>query len=476
MISSQPAPKIEDDRVVNEVGLIGALLHYQDPVLYRAAAAICEPDHFFEGLNARLFFTIGRGVDAGLSGFPLIHWLMAEMRGDETMTDLGWSSSQMVAFYCGQACLPAIAIEGAARQVKHDCLSVKLSAAVEDGDTAAAEEIAAEMERLSKAHLTKDSSCAKIGAISSAVVNRVSEAYAHGVLTDDMAYPGSDRLADCIGGWRRGRLYVVGGRPGSGKTTVGLSLLLRTALKGHGVLLFELEMGSHELMEMALCDLAWSKKERIEYRDLSSSTALRSQGMDRKIEAIIEADRALRATPFIISDAPGLTIAEIRSRAMQHAQRLEADGKRLDVICIDHLNLVKSSARYSGNKVAETEEVSNAFKALAKELKCAVVVLCQLNRGVESREDKRPGLADLRWTGAIEQDADVVMFVYRESYYLQKPVDDPTEDIVRLDRLREVENKLEIIVAKHRGGPTPTLDFYCDMGCAVVRDLVQARR
>jgi replicative DNA helicase len=270
-----------------------------------------------------------------------------------------------------------------------------------------------------------------------------------------------------MGGWRRGRLYVIGGRPGAGKTTAALSLLLRTAERGHGVLMFELEMTAQELTEIALCDMAWSSKARIEYRDLSTFTDISQD----KVERLCAADNRLQRLPFVISDSPGLTIAEIRSQAMQYAQRLEASGSRLEVVCIDHLNLVKATGRYQSNKVAETEEVSNALKALAKELKCAVVVLCQLNRGVEGRDDKRPGLADLRWSGAIEQDADMVMFVYREAYYLSKPVDDPTADIERQDRLREVQNRLEVIVAKHRGGPTPVLEFFCDMGCGVVRDM-----
>lgn len=471
MIASQPAPKIEDDRVVNEVGLIGALLHYQDPVLYRAAAAICEPDHFFEGLNARIFFTIGRGVDAGLSGFPLIRWLMAEMRGDETMTDIGWSSSQMVAFYCGQAFLPAIAVEGAARQVKHDCLSVQLSAAVEDGDTAAAEEIAAEMERLSKAHLTPNGGATDLMSVSQEVLTNLSNAFAAGGAVKDYAFAGSRELEKVIGGWRRGRFYVLAGRPGMGKTTTGLSWLLRTAGRGHGVLFVSLEMGKEELSEISMCDVAYDRRDRIEYRDLSPMTVMQ-KGFEARYERISQASRKLSNIPFRISDKSGQTIAEIRSQAQQYAQRLQAEGKRLDVVCIDHLNLIRASDRYHGSKTAETEEVSAALKQLAKELQCAVICLCQLNRAVEGREEKRPNLSDLRWSGAIEQDADVVMFVYREAYYLERSKhDDMAEENDRLSRLGQVGNKLEVSFGKHRGGPCPVLEFFCDMGCGVIRDL-----
>lgn len=457
----------EDDWHLDEVSLLGCILHNQDPTLYRAAAAIIGPEHFFDPFHSRIFEAMGKGFDAGLANWPWSHWLMVELRDDVYLKDLNWTASAMVARYIRESYCPPLGIEGAARQIKHNWCSLRLEQAVDDGDTASAETIAAEMERLRRAHLTKDQGIDRVGNVANGVVERLSDLLANGVLPDHSAWPGSSRLADVLGGWRRGRLYVIGGRPGAGKTTTALSWLLRTAEKGHGVMMFELEMTAHELTEVALCDIAWSRDSRIEYRDVSNMTNI-SPG---QVDKLARANHRLQGLPFVISDTPGLTIADIRSQALQYGQRLEAVGKRLDVVCIDHLNLVKASGRYQGNKVAETEEVSNALKALAKELKCAVVVLCQLNRGVEGREDKRPGLADLRWSGAVEQDADVVMFVYREAYYLSKPVDDPTADIERQDRLREVENRLEVIVAKHRGGPTPALEFFCDMGCGAVRDM-----
>lgn len=110
-------------------------------------------------------------------------------------------------------------------------------------------------------------------------------------------------------------------------------------------------------------------------------------------------------------------------------------------------------------------------KLLPRRHGVAIICLVQLNRGLEGRDDKRPSLSDLRWSGAIEQDADVVGFVYREAYYLSKPLDDPTKEQERQDKLREKQFDLELIIGKHRGGPTPTLHFYCDIGCGVVRDI-----
>jgi len=263
---------------------------------------------------------------------------------------------------------------------------------------------------------------------------------------------------------------VIAGRPGMGKSTVALSFLLRTALKGHGVMFFSLEMSREELTEMALCDLSWRGSTRVEYRDIQGSRVM-DTGFVARFESISEVRPLIESAPFMIADQPGLTINQIRAQAAQYAQRLSTQGQRLDVICVDHLNLISPSDAYRGNKAAETEEISMSLKRLAKELDIAVISLVQLNRAVEGREDKRPGLSDLRWSGAIEQDADVVMFVYREAYYLErKKHDDMSEESARREILQRKQNNLELIIAKHRGGPCPVLEFYCDMGCAVVRD------
>jgi replicative DNA helicase len=471
---SSPTKNRDDDRFANELGLLGALLAYADPALYRAAAAICEGQHFHDAFNARLFEAIGRGVESGLHSFRLTHWIIGEIKGDQALRELGVSASAMVARYCASA-FPAIAVEGAARQVRHDHLSVELAISVEDGMTGAAEEIAAEMERLSRAHLQSDTGLQQIGAAASDVLNALSAAYQSPDSAADFAYPGSYQMRQLIGGWRRGRLYILAGRPSMGKTTVALSWLLRTAKQGHGVFLASLEMGRQELVEVALCDISYDRHNRVEYRDIAA-TAVRNAGFEEKFRHVYAALPRLAELPIMISDRASQTVAEIRSQAQQYAQRLAAEGKRLDVIAIDHMNKIKASGAYAGNKVAETEEISAALKQLAKDLQCAVICLCQLNRAVEGREEKRPGLSDLRWSGAIEQDADVVMFVYREAYYLERSKhDDMDRERDRGLRLEAARNRLEVIFGKHRGGPCPVLEFYADMGCGAIRDMEAGR-
>lgn len=467
--SFAPVDIFIQDRFDKEASLIGALLHYQDPSDYLAASVICQPEHFLDTFNARLFGVIGKAVDAGLKSFPLFQYVVAQLREDPTLKDAKATVKTLLENYIRSA-VPKLGIEGAAREVKKGWLNDLLKASVEEGSPGESETYAAEMERLSRAHLDKNEGVTTATKASTEIVERLADLHQNGALAPDFVYPGSYDLSRVVKGWRRGRFYVIAGRPGMGKSTTALSLLVHTAKQGAGVLFFSLEMTNAELMEMALCDLAWSRFHRIEYRDLSEPMKDTTES-ERRFEKIREAGDTLAGYPLTLMDRGGMTIADIRSQALMQAQRLAAQGKRLEVVAIDHLGLIKPSGKYAGNKVAETEEISAALKALAKELNVAVIALVQLNRGVEGREDKRPSLSDLRWSGAIEQDSDVVMFVYREAYYLTKPVSDPMEDAARMDKLQAVKNELEVIFAKHRGGPCPTIKMFCDMGCGVVRDL-----
>jgi replicative DNA helicase len=459
------------NRFDTEASLIGALFNYQDASDCRLASDIVQPEQFLDPFNARVFGVICQGAESGLSKFPLFGYVVAQMRDDATLAEIKMTIVAMIAKYVALSC-PQIGISACARQVRHDWLNDKLKIAVEDGDTGEAELLAAEMERLSRAHLEQHGDLVAIGTTVTTIVDRLADLHQNGKEAPDYTYPGSHDLAKIIKGWRRGRFYVIAGRPGMGKSTTALSWLVNTARFGAGVMMFSLEMTSPELTEIALCDLAWTRHTRIEYRDLGTPLVDIAKSESR-FERIREASERLAKYPFSIMDRGGVTIAEIRSQATQQAQRLAAQGKRLEVIAIDHLGLIKASSKYSGNKAAETEEISASIKMLAKELDVAVIALVQLNRGVESREEKRPSLSDLRWSGAIEQDADVVMFVFRESYYLTKHHSDMAEEEKRKNDYELSKNKLEIIWAKHRGGPCPTVDFFCDLGCGVVRDMEQ---
>jgi len=277
------------------------------------------------------------------------------------------------------------------------------------------------------------------------------------------------RALDVVtGGWKRKEFAILAGRPSMGKSTVALSSLVRTAQSGVGVVLFSLEMSQEALSMRCLSDLAWSRDIVVPYADVMAQR-LTPQQEDRL--GVVTAHYEM--LPLIVDDQRGLTVAEIAARARAYGQKLERDGQRLGLVVVDHLGLIKPSGRYAGNKVQEVGEVSDALATLAKDQNVAVLALHQLNRGTEGRENKRPTLADLRNSGDLEQDADLVCFAYRQSYYLERAKCDPgsQQELQRQTELDACRNTLDILIAKNRNGPTESVTLFCDMASNVVRDL-----
>jgi len=264
-------------------------------------------------------------------------------------------------------------------------------------------------------------------------------------------------------GMARGDYIVLAGRPSMGKSAVALSAALAAARSGVGVAYFSAEMTSEQLALRALTDASWINDSPIAY-----SEAHRAAIDDRQMMRLLEASPKLAGMPLVVDPQPGLTVAQISTRARRIAREMEQAGHTLGLVVIDHMGLVRSSNRYAGNVVQETKETSNALKPLAKDLGVAVLALCQLNRSTETREDKRPSLADLRWSGSIEEDADTVVGVFREAYHLERKATLTDDEVVRLDRAR---NTIELLILKQRMGPTKTVVAFADIASNVVRDL-----
>lgn len=271
-------------------------------------------------------------------------------------------------------------------------------------------------------------------------------------------------LDKATGGWRRGQFIILAGRPSMGKSTVALSSLIRTAQAGHGVLFFSLEMQERELIARALADLSYTEPP-IAYSDL------RPKQPERVIARLMEAQRKLANIPLEIDATPNLSVEEINSRALAASERLEAKGKRLGLVVVDHLLKVAPSGRYAGNPVKELDEISQAMPNMAKRLGVAVMGLHQLNRDNEDRDNKRPRLDDLRGSGSIEQDADVVMFCFRPAYHFERQ--QGKDDADRREQeafLSVVKYDLELQIAKQRNGPPDIVNLWCDMASNAVRN------
>ena len=254
-------------------------------------------------------------------------------------------------------------------------------------------------------------------------------------------------LDDRLGGLHKQDLIIIAGRPSMGKTALATNIAFNAAENIQkqnnktSVAFFSLEMSSEQLSTRIL-----SEQSRIKSNDIR-----RGKINQEDFEKFIEASKNLENLPLHIDDTPAITISALSNRARRLKRK-----QGLDLIVIDYIQLMKSSGYRNEGRVLEIAEITQGLKALAKELDVPVLALSQLSRQVEQREDKKPQLADLRESGSIEQDADVVMFVFREQYYLEKqePKLGTAEHVEWQEKMNQVHNQAEIIIGKQRHGPT----------------------
>ena len=262
-----------------------------------------------------------------------------------------------------------------------------------------------------------------------------------------------------LGGLHDSDLLILAGRPSMGKTALATNIAVNAAKayvpekaadgtykakEGARVGFFSLEMSSDQLAGRILAEFSNVPSDRIRRGDIS----------EEDFVEIYDAAGRLESLPLYIDDTGGLTIAQVAARA-RRLKRMHG----LDLLVIDYLQLLAGSKKVSEGRVQELTEITTGLKALAKELAVPIVALSQLSRQVESREDKRPQLSDLRESGSIEQDADVVMFVYREEYYLGRaePREGTPEHLEWQQTMDEVHGQAEVIIGKQRHGPIGTV-------------------
>ncbi len=263
-----------------------------------------------------------------------------------------------------------------------------------------------------------------------------------------------------LGGLQDSDLVIIAGRPGMGKTALATNIAFNLARRyrkdsddnqsGGIVGFFSLEMPAVQLVARILATVSRIPVAR-----------LRTGKLDQvDLDRYIDAARDLQACPLYIDETAAMPIAQLATRA-----RRQKETKGLDLLIVDYIQLVQASSSSNEGRVHQIAEITQGLKAIAKELKIPVIALSQLSRGVESRDDNWPQLSDLRDSGAIEQDADVVLFVYRKQYYLEqkKPDEDDSAAIEKWKaRMEDVQGRAEIIIAKHRQGPTGTVKMSFD--------------
>jgi replicative DNA helicase len=264
-----------------------------------------------------------------------------------------------------------------------------------------------------------------------------------------------------VGGLQRSDLVILAGRPGMGKTALATNIAFNIAkayqgekqpdgtiktVNGGIVGFFSLEMSAEQLATRIIA----------EQSGVPSFKIRRGSITEPDFYKITEAARDMQTTPFHIDQTGGISIAQLAARA----RRLKRQ-RGLDVLVVDYIQLLSGSSKKGDSRVQEVTEITTGLKALAKELDVPILALSQLSRQVESRDDKRPQLSDLRESGSIEQDADVVMFVFREEYYLKnKEPKMGTEEYFKWQSdMAQVHGKAEVIIGKQRHGPTGSIQL-----------------
>ena len=423
--SSASPGRVPPHNLQAEESLLGAMLLSRDAIA--VASEILDADHFYKPAHGHIFEAITSLAAAGEPADPVT---VADELARAGLLDAVGGPPALVSL---QAATPAISNAGryAAIIEEHALLRRLIGVAGEIAEMSYGlpDDVAKTVDHAESlvfevAQRRVTDSMAPIHDLLTTNLDRLESLYDRGDAITGLPTGFLD-LDDLLSGLQPNALYVVGARPSMGKTALALGIASNAAIEsGRPVLLFSLEMGQLELTQRLLCSEAKVDSRKIRNGSLSESDWSK----------IAHATGRLAEAPIWIDDNPNLTIMEIRSKA----RRLRSRLGDLGLVVVDYLQLMtgRSSAE---NRQVEVSEISRGLKILARELECPVVALSQLSRQLEMRADKRPMLADLRESGSIEQDADVVMFIYRDEVYSPDSTDRGTA---------------EILVSKHRNGPT----------------------
>ncbi len=453
-----------------EQALIGAIL--ANNKTFEKVSEFLRPEHFADPVHAKVFDIISKLITRGhvadtitLKNYFEQDGSLEEVGGYKYLIKLSDSATPLTnAEYYAQF----IYDKYLRRELIATGYEIATTAAKEDLDSDATEQIEAAEKRLFDLANQGETSTGFVDFATALTdsVQHIEAAYQKEGKISGLP-TGLDALDAKTGGLNDSDLIILAGRPAMGKTALATNIAYNVAdflahdketpAKNRGVAFFSLEMSADQLASRILSTVTQTNGHKMRTGELDNAEFTRIAAAVRELEEI----------PLYIDDTPGLNINAIRTRA----RRLKRN-KGLGLIVIDYIQLINGtgSKKNDGNRVQELSEISRGLKILAKELQVPVIALSQLNRGVESRDDKRPLMSDLRESGSIEQDADIVMFVFRENYYIkneqpkQKAGELPEHLQKRMDewdaRCRATENVAEVIIGKQRHGPTGTVQLF----------------
>jgi replicative DNA helicase len=465
-----------------EQALLGALLY--DNAAFERLSDTLQARHFYEPFHQRLYTAIEEYVRKGMLAEPIV--LVERFRRDPAFEELG--GVRYFADLVDRA--PPIANAADYGRVVYD-LAVRreliriggevAKAAHEDVETAARDQIERAESHLYE--LAEHGSSTSSGFVPFADALAGAVSMAHEAFERDGGLAGlATGLHDLdrkLGGLHGSDLLILAGRPSMGKTALATNIAFNVArayawepqpdgtrktVRGGVVAFYSLEMSAQQLAMRLLADVSGVSSDRLRKGEIDAADFAKVR------EAAIE----IQESPFYIDDTGGLSLAKLTARARRLKRR-----SGLDLIVVDYLQLVTASeGKQAQGRVQEVSEITMGLKALAKELSVPVLALSQLSRQVEQREDKRPQLSDLRESGSIEQDADAVMFVYRESYYLGRaePREGSPEHLTWQEEMDKLRHVAEVIIGKQRHGPIGTVKLSFNEDTVRFGDLAQSQR
>ncbi|QOL80596.1 replicative DNA helicase [Pseudooceanicola spongiae] len=460
--ASVEMPDTMPHSVEAEQQLLGAILTNND--VYDRIAQIIGARHFYDPVHARIFEIAAARIAKNNLASPVT--LKAFLADDEGLKELGGPS--YLAKLAGAA-VSSFAVRDYAQMiydlaVRRELIrlgqDISAAATKVDIDNDPSEQIVQAEQKLYKLSEQGQSETGFVSFLK-AVTDAVQVANAAYMREGGLAGI-STGLIDMdrkLGGLHKSDLLILAGRPSMGKTSLATNLAFNIAkaykrgtlpdgsqgaVEGGVVGFYSLEMSAEQLAARILSEASEVPSEQIRRGDMT----------EEEFRRFVQAAKDLESCPLYIDDTAAIPIAQLAARA----RRLKRTHG-LDLLIVDYLQLVRGTAE---NRVQEIGEISMGLKAIAKDLNIPVIALSQLSRGVENREDKRPQLSDLRESGSIEQDADVVMFVFREEYYVEreKPSDDRLDEIAAWQqRMERLHGKAEVIIGKQRHGPIGSIEL-----------------
>ena len=447
-----------------EQQLLGAILTNNE--IYDRVAAVIDASHFYEPVHSRIWEVASARITKNALASPVT--LKAFLEEDEGLKELGGPA--YLARLAGAA-ISSFAARDYAQMIRdlavrreliligHDIAEKAARVEVDSEPSEQIVEAEQALYQIGEQGQTNQGFQSFLTAVTDAV-KVANAAYQRdgGLAGVSTGFTDIDKK---LGGLHRSDLLILAGRPSMGKTSLATNIAFNIAksfkkglkpdgsegaVNGGVVGFFSLEMSSEQLAARVLSEASEVPSEQIRRGDMTET----------EFRRFVEAAKTLEACPLYIDDTPALPISQLAARS----RRLKREHG-LDVLIVDYLQLLRAASS-KDNRVNEISEITQGLKAIAKELDIPVIALSQLSRQVESRDDKRPQLSDLRESGSIEQDADVVMFVFREEYYKEreKPGDHDLEKMaVWQDEMEKLHGRAELIIGKQRHGPIGTVDL-----------------